>query len=159
MQYRKLGRTGISISEIGFGSWGIGGWGKRDDQEAIHTAYAYGDGHSETLIGQVVKGRRDKVVIATKVPPKTFRWPVLPHEPVKNTFPNEWVIQCTETSLRKLDTDYVDMQQLHSWSPAYTEQTEWFEAMELLPAAIAHNVGIIVRVTLAPTGRRWQRSH
>jgi len=146
MQYRKLGRTGISISEIGFGSWGIGGWGKRDDVEAIRslnraidlgvnfidTAYAYGDGHSEELIGQVVKGRRDKVVIATKVPPKTFRWPVLPHEPIKNTFPKEWVIECTETSLRKLGTDYVDVQQLHSWTPAYTEQTDWFEALELL---------------------------
>ncbi len=209
MNYRKLGRADITISEIGYGAWGIGGWGKRDDVEAkrsleralelgvtfIDTAYAYGDGHSETLIGEVVKGRREKVVIATKVPPKTFRWPVLPGESIMNTFPKSWIIECTETSLRKLGTEYVDLQQLHSWTPAYTEQNEWFEAFEVLkkqgkvraigvsandwdpygttslvnsglvdsiqviynlfeqrpaeelfPAALEHNVGIIVRV-------------
>ena len=142
MQYRKLGRTGIEISEVGFGSWGIGGWGALDDAEAIRalhralalgvnfidTAYAYGDGHSESLIGQAVKGQRNKVVIATKIPPKTMRWPVLPHEPLRDTFPKEWIIQCTERSLRNLNTDYVDVQQLHSWTPGYLQQTEWFEA-------------------------------
>ena len=209
MQYRKLGRTGIEISEIGFGSWGIGGWGELDDAEAIRalnraidlgvnfidTAYAYGNGHSEQLIGQVVKGRREKVVIASKIPPKTFRWPALPSEPLSDTFPSEWIIQCTETSLRNLGTDYLDVQQLHTWTPGYVQQTEWYEALtrlkqqgkvrsfgvsandwdpydtvglvqsgmadtiqviynifeqrpleQLFPAALEHNVGIIVRV-------------
>ena len=107
MRYRKLGRTGIEVSEIGYGGWGIGrGWGTRDDDEAIKalnralelgvnffdTALGYGRGHSEKLIGQAVSQSRDQVIIATKIPPKTSRWPVLPHEPVSETFPADWVI-------------------------------------------------------------------
>jgi aryl-alcohol dehydrogenase-like predicted oxidoreductase len=210
MRYRKLGRTGIGVSEIGFGGWGIGGgWGSQDDQEAIRalkraldlgvtffdTALGYGDGHSEELIGQAMARVRDRVVIATKIPPKTGRWPVLPHEPVSETFPADWIIECTEQSLKNLGTGYIDVQQLHAWTPPYTEQLEWYEALSrlkeqgkirafgvsandwdpygpvglaesgltdtvqviynvfeqrpaerLLPAALTHDVGIIVRV-------------
>lgn len=210
MRYRKLGKSGIEVSEIGFGGWGIGGgWGRQDDQEALRalrraldlgvtffdTALAYGDGHSERLIGQAVAGMRDRVVIATKIPPKTYRWPVLPHEPITETFPADWIIECTEKSLQNLNTDYIDVQQLHAWTPSYLQQLEWYEALArlkeegkirafgvsandwdpygpvdlvksglidtvqviynifeqrpaeaLLPAALEHNVGIIVRV-------------
>jgi len=210
MRYRKLGRTGIEVSEIGFGGWGIGGgWGYKDDEEALRalkralnlgitffdTAMGYGNGHSERLIGQAVAGMRDRVVIATKISPKTSRWPVLPYEPISETFPADWIVECTEQSLRNLNTDYVDVQQLHAWTPPYTEQLEWHEALtrlkqqgkirafgvsandwdpygpvglvqsgltdtaqviynifeqrpdeQLLPAALEHDVGIIVRV-------------
>jgi aryl-alcohol dehydrogenase-like predicted oxidoreductase len=210
MLYRELGRTGIKVSEIGFGGWGIGGgWGYQDDKEAMRalqraldlgvtfldTALGYGDGHSERLIGQAVEGMRERVVIATKIPPKTYRWPVLPHEPVSETFPADWIAECTEKSLKNLNTDYIDVQQLHAWTPSYTEQLEWYEALtrlkeqgkirafgisandwdpygpvsliqsgltdtvqviynifeqrpaeKLLPAAMEHEVGIIVRV-------------
>ncbi len=210
MRYRKLGRTGIEVSEIGFGGWGIGGgWGYQDDDEAMRalkraldlgvnffdTALGYGDGHSEQLIGRAVAGIRDRVVIATKIPPKTYRWPVLPHEPVSETFPAGWIVECTEQSLKNLNTDYIDVQQLHAWTPPYTQQLEWYEALQrlreqgkirafgvsandwdpygpvgliqsgltdtvqviynifeqrpaeaLLPAALEHHVGIIVRV-------------
>jgi aryl-alcohol dehydrogenase-like predicted oxidoreductase len=210
MYYRRLGRTGIEVSEIGFGGWGIGGgWGRQDDAEATRalkralelgvtffdTALGYGNGHSEQLIGQAVAGVRDRVVIATKIPPKTYRWPVLPHEPISETFPANWIIECTERSLRNLNTDYIDVQQLHAWTPPYLTQLEWYEALtrlkeqgkirafgvsandwdpygpvelvrsglidtvqviynifeqrpaeQLLPAALEHNVGIIVRV-------------
>ncbi|HEY9076752.1 MAG TPA: aldo/keto reductase [Anaerolineaceae bacterium] len=209
MKYRKLGRTGIQVSEIGFGAWGIGGWGLRDDAESLRalnraidlgytffdTAMGYGDGHSERLIGQVVTGKRDKVVIASKISPKTMRWPVLPHEPIKDTFSKEWVISCTENSLKNLKTDYLDVQQLHAWTPEYVHESEWYEGLlklkeqgkvrafgvsandwdpygtvslvesglidsiqviynifeqrpeeRLLPAALKHQVGIIVRV-------------
>jgi aryl-alcohol dehydrogenase-like predicted oxidoreductase len=210
MRYRRLGRTGIEVSEIGFGGWGIGGgWGFQDDRGAIRalkraldlgvtffdTALGYGNGHSEELIGQATAGMRDQVVIATKIPTKTDRWPVLPHEPVSEVFPADWVIECTEQSLKNLGTDYIDVQQLHAWTPSYTEQLEWYEALsrlkeqgkirafgvssndwdpygpvgltesgltdtvqviynvfdqrpaeQLLPAALAHDVGIIVRV-------------
>jgi aryl-alcohol dehydrogenase-like predicted oxidoreductase len=146
MKYRKLGKTGIKISEIGFGAWGIGGWGARDDAEAIRalrrafelginffdTALAYGDGHSENLIGRSFKSERDRVIIASKIPPKAFRWPVKPDEPVSRTFPTKWVIECTEQSLKHLGTEYLDIMQLHAWTDAYCTQTEWLEAFQQL---------------------------
>lgn len=142
MEYRELGRTGLLISEVGYGGWGIGGWGPRDDQEALtalrrafdlgvnfyDTAAGYGKGHSETLIGKAFKGMRDKVIIASKIPPKTFRWPVKDSDPLLETFPPEWIIESTEKSLRNLGTDYLDLQQFHAWTPAYLEQPEWREA-------------------------------
>jgi len=144
MHYRQLGRTGMIISEIGFGAWGIGGgWGKRDDAEArkalrralelginfFDTALGYGDGFSEQLIGEVIASHRERVVIATKIPPKTYRWPVLPGEPVTETFPTDWVIECTERSLRNLKVDCIDVQQLHAWTPEYLTQLDWYEGL------------------------------
>jgi aryl-alcohol dehydrogenase-like predicted oxidoreductase len=147
MQSRTLGRTGLSVSEIGYGAWGIGGgWGTQDDTEALNalaraldlgvtffdTALGYGDGHSEQLIGRALAGRRDRVVIATKIPPKTSKWPVLPSEPVSETFPADWIVECTERSLMNLGTDYLDVQQLHAWTPVYVQQLEWYEALTKL---------------------------
>ena len=147
MQYRTLGRTGFRISEIGFGAWGIGGgWGHRDDATAMKalktafdwgvnffdTAYGYGGGRSEELIGNAFKDRRGEVIIASKIPPKTGRWPVLDSEPIKQTFPADWIIQCTETSLKRLGSDYLDVQQLHAWADAYTEQDDWYEGLSKL---------------------------
>jgi aryl-alcohol dehydrogenase-like predicted oxidoreductase len=142
MQYRELGNSGIRVSEIGFGGWGIGGWGEIDDSEArraldrafdlgvtfYDTALGYGDGHSEELIGAAFKKRRDRVVIASKLPPKTEIWPVKPHEPLETTFPADWIVACTEKSLRQLGTDYLDVQQFHAWTDSYTYLDEWREA-------------------------------
>ncbi len=209
MQYRFLGKSGLKNSVVGFGGWGIGGWGPVDDRAArdalqrafdlgvnfYDTALGYGGGHSEALIGEVFHHRRDQVIIATKVPTKTFRWPALPHEPVEEVFPADWIVECAEQSLRNLKTDYIDLLQLHAWTPPYVHATAWYEGMarlkeqgkvrafgvssndwdpygpvgliesglidavqviynifeqrpaeRLLPAALAHNVGIIVRV-------------
>jgi aryl-alcohol dehydrogenase-like predicted oxidoreductase len=147
MLYRVLGRTGIRVSEIGFGAWGIGGgWGVQDDREAerallrahelgvtfYDTAMGYGNGHSERLIGRTLKGVRDQIVIASKIPPKTFRWPVLPHEPLHETFPADWIVSCTEQTLRNLETDYLDVQQLHAWTDSYTQLSDWYEAFTRL---------------------------
>lgn len=144
MLYRRLGKSQIRVSEIGFGGWGIGGgWGHQDDGEALDalaraldqgvtffdTALGYGNGHSEQLIGRAVAPVRERVVVATKIPPKTGRWPVLPHEPVTETFPGDWVVECTEKSLKNLNSDYIDVQQLHAWTPPYTQQLDWYEAL------------------------------
>src|SRR5579864_8320109 len=94
MNYRKLGRTNFEVSEIGYGAWGIGGaqWlGATDDESTaalrraielglnlIDTALAYGDGHSEELVGKVVRDTTRKIYVATKVPPKNMLWPARP---------------------------------------------------------------------------------
>ena len=149
MLYRPLGRTGLTISEIGFGAWGIGGgWGATDDAEAkralhrfldlggnfIDTAFGYGDGHSESVIGDVLRERKaaggtDPIVIASKVPPKTQKWPLQPHLPVTETYPVDWVIQCAERSLKNLGIETLDLLQLHAWTDSYNEQLDWYEAL------------------------------
>lgn len=147
MHFRTIRKTGQQLSEIGFGAWGIGGgWGKQDDAEAIRslhrafdlgvttfdTAMVYGDGHSEELIGQALADRRGKVQILTKIAPKSMNWPALPRDRVEDNFPKQWVIDCTEASLKRLKTDYLDLQQFHNWTPGYLDTGDWQEAIDLL---------------------------
>ena len=147
MQYRTLGKTGLMVSEVGFGAWGIGGgWGEQDDTKALSaltcalergvnffdTALAYGDGHSERLIRQAVRENGAKVVIASKIPPKNYKWPARHDTPLKEVFPRDWIVRCTERSLKHLETDCLDLQQLHVWSPHWAEETEWLEALQAL---------------------------
>src|SRR5437764_15125539 len=119
MQYRKLGRTGFEVSEIGYGAWGIGGkqWlGGADDESLaalrraielgvnlIDTALAYGDGHSEQLVGQVVRDTGTKICVATKVPPKNRIWPA--RGPIEEVYPYDYIVACAEESLRNLKLD------------------------------------------------------
>jgi len=134
MKYRELGRTGFTISEIGFGAWGIGGmWGPRDDELAARalnraldigitffdTALAYGDGHSEGLIAKVFKERKARATIATKIPPKNGRWPASYEIPLKDVFPAQWIRVCTERSLKNLNIDCLDLQQFHVWTDTW----------------------------------------
>ena len=109
MRYRKLGRTNWEISEIGYGAWGIGGkqWlGGEDDESLkalrraielglnfIDTALAYGEGHSEQLVGQVVRDAPGKVWVATKVPPKNLIWPARPGIGIEEVFPYDYIIR------------------------------------------------------------------
>lgn len=130
MRYRKLGKTGILVSEIGFGTWGIGGvtdgatsYGETNDIESTasllkardlgitfyDTANIYGNGHSEELLGETFSGSRDGVVIATKV---GFTKHGGPHD-----VSVPYVKKCLEDSLRRLKSDYVDLYQLHSVPP------------------------------------------
>src|SRR5215813_11832653 len=111
MKHRKLGRTGIEVSEIGYGAWGIGGiqWTGGNDQEGkqalnlaidqglnfIDTALAYGGGHSEQLVGEVIRSRKEPIYIATKVPPKNLQWPA-PAVPLREVFTYDYIIECTE---------------------------------------------------------------
>ena len=143
MRYRTLGRTGLEISELGYGAWGIGGsmWIGADDDESlgalrraidlgvnfIDTALVYGEGHSEELVGKVVRESAETVHVATKVPAKNFEWPAAPGVPVSTTFPGGWIVECTETSLRNLGLETIDLQQLHVWSDEWVGQGDWVE--------------------------------
>ena len=147
MLYRELGRSGIKVSEIGFGAWGIGGdWGAVDEKEAMNalrcaydrginfydTALVYGNGSSERLVGKAFRNEREKVVIASKIPPKTYRWPVTSADSIEDTFPAKWLEECVETSLKNLGTDYIDVIQLHAWTDSYTELPQWRDTFERL---------------------------
>lgn len=147
MQYRKFGKLGWEISEIGFGGWAIGGgWGPQSDSESvkalhkaidlglnfIDTAQGYGEGHSEELIGKVLKERNEEIYVATKVPPKNFDWPPRSDYDARKAFPKEYIIEECEKSLKRLQRDYVDVYQFHTWSARFNVQDEWFEAFEQL---------------------------
>lgn len=148
MHYRTLGRTGLEVSVVGYGAWGIGksSWvGARDDEsvQALHkaidlglnfidTALVYGDGHSENLVGHVVRERSETIYVATKVPPKNMHWPARLGVPVHEVFPAEHVIASTERSLRNLGLNAVDVQQLHVWSDEWVGQGDWLEAVNKL---------------------------
>jgi aryl-alcohol dehydrogenase-like predicted oxidoreductase len=144
---RRLGRTGLEVSEVGYGSWGLGGkqWLGGDDEEALRalsraidlgvnfldTALAYGDGHSEELVGQVMRDRPGEAFVATKVPPKNQQWPGRGDVSVEDVFPADYVVECTEQSLRNLGVEQVDVQQLHVWHDNWIDGS-WREAAEQL---------------------------
>lgn len=148
MHYRTLGKTGLKVSEIGYGAWGIGqtAWvGAKDDEslKALHravdlglnfidTALGYGNGHSERLIGQVLRERSETVYVATKIPPKNYEWPARKGVPAHETFPADHVIACTEESLKNLGVDTIDVQQFHVWNDEWVGQGDWLEAVQKL---------------------------
>jgi aryl-alcohol dehydrogenase-like predicted oxidoreductase len=151
MHYRKLGSTEAEVSELGFGAWGIGGkqWqGGKDDESLralkrsfelgvnfVDTALAYGDGHSEQLVGHAVQGSYRKVYVATKIPPKNRVWPASPSTPISEVYPYDYIIQSTEESLRNLKTEQIYLQQFHVWTDAWVETEEWRRAIEVLRAS------------------------
>lgn len=149
MHYRTFGKLGWKISEISFGAWAIGGdmWGPQDDAESlralhkavdlgvnfIDTAQGYGKGHSEELIGRLLKERREEIYVATKVPARPGSpWPLPAHARTAEIFPAAYLIEQCEGSLRRLHRDYVDVYQFHTWTTAFNVQDEWFEAMTTL---------------------------
>ncbi len=148
MNNRRLGRTGFEVSEVGYGAWGIGktSWIGADDDESlralrraldlglnfIDTALAYGDGHSERLVGQAVRDRDDYVFVATKVPPKNGQWPAAAGTPVAEAFPGDHVRACTERSLANLALEVIDVQQLHVWSDEWVGEGDWLETVQAL---------------------------
>ena len=143
MRTRNLGTTGYAVGEIGFGGWGLGGsqWRGVDDtqgrdalREAVaqgitffDTALAYGNGHSERLIGEALNNeiRAGRAVVATKVPPLNDEWPGKADKPLGAVFPARHLSACTEKSLKNLDIEALSLQQLHVWHDAWLNDPEW----------------------------------
>jgi aryl-alcohol dehydrogenase-like predicted oxidoreductase len=137
MKTRDLGRTGLQVSEIGFGAWGLGAtmWrGVSDDDGAaavraaldagvtfIDTALAYGDGHSERIVGRAAP----QATIATKIPPKGGGWPAQPDSNIDDVFPAAYVRACTERSIANLGRAAIDVEQFHDWHDVWLDQPGW----------------------------------
>lgn len=123
-----------------------GMWGPLDDRLAVRTmlramergvtlfdtALAYGDGHSEQLITEVFRQAGRRVTVATKIPPKNHVWPARAGTPLREAFPRDWIIRCTERSLKHLQAETLDIQQLHVWADAWMDDLEWAETLERL---------------------------
>ncbi|MGH7672589.1 MAG: aldo/keto reductase [Gemmatimonadales bacterium] len=143
MKTRTLGTTGYDVSEIGFGGWGLGAdqWRGADDavgrdalREAVDhgitffdTALAYGNGHSERLIGEVLRAdlRAGRAIVATKMPPLNEEWPGKASKPLADVFPARHLSASTEQSLTNLGVEALPLQQLHVWHDAWLDDPEW----------------------------------
>ncbi len=149
MNYRRFGRTDRQVSEIGYGMWGLAGWKETDQTEVLNaleksvelgctfydTAWGYGAGASEEILGNLVKQHASKrLYIATKIPPKNFNWPSKADFTLEECFPASHIIEYTEKSLKNLHVECIDLQQFHVWEDSWAHQDDWKRAIEKLKA-------------------------
>lgn len=142
MKYRALGNTGLQVSEVSFGTWGIGGdWGQSDDTEGLRglefameqgvnffdTADVYGSGHAEELLAKATKGKEDDVHIATK-----FCRAGDIHDP--NTYSGESIRRFCEGSLKRLQRERIDLYQIHCPPFEILKDGRVFEELDKLQA-------------------------
>lgn len=149
MRYRRLGKSGPEVSEIGFGAWAIGGsgWGEQSDEDSlqalhaaldagvnfIDTAAGYGSGRSERLIGQVLKERKEEVFVATKTPPiMPGNWPPTPYDRWEERYPESYLRENVEQRLKFLGVERLDLLQLHTWTRAWNRDPGPFEILRKL---------------------------
>ena len=140
MRQRRFGRIGWSVSEVGFGMWGMGGWSGSDDAESraslqravdlgctfFDTAWAYGAGHSERLLGELVRSRPERPLhVATKIPPKNHQWPARPTDRIDDVFPRDHIRRFIESSLNNLGLDHIDLIQFHVWDDGWAPEEGW----------------------------------
>lgn len=145
MRHRTFGRLGWSVSEVGYGMWGLAGWTGSDDDETrqaleeavrlgcnfFDTAWAYGDGKSERMLGELVRAHADRrLYTATKVPPKNRTWPSRADFRLDDVFPPAYIRQYAESSLKNLGLESLDLLQFHVWEDAWARDERWQRAME-----------------------------
>jgi aryl-alcohol dehydrogenase-like predicted oxidoreductase len=148
MRYRPLGKSGLSASEIGHGLWGMGGWSGSDDESSkaalrrsieggctfFDSAFVYGDGKSDKLIGEVAAEYPDKaLVLASKIPPADFTWPSKPTNKLHQIFPRAHVIEYADRIADAFGRP-VDVLQFHVWEDAWAGESEWQDTVAELKA-------------------------
>jgi aryl-alcohol dehydrogenase-like predicted oxidoreductase len=158
MKYRKLGRTDWPVSEIGYGMWGMAGWTGSDDEESMRslqhavdlgcnffdTAWGYGAGKSESLLGELVRANRDKkIYTATKIPPKNFKWPSRREHTLEDCFPPGHIEKYVDSSLRNAGLDFFDLMQFHTWEDTWLKDDRWSVKMaDLKSQGLFRAIGI-----------------
>lgn len=145
MNYRTFGRAGWQVSDIGYGMWGMAGWTGSDDEESLSslqksvelscnffdTAWIYGNGHSEKLLGNLIKANPDKkLYIATKIPPKTLHYPARPDGTAKENYPPEHIEEYVHKSLENLGVQTIDLMQIHTWNDSWLEDESLFKKLD-----------------------------
>ena len=147
MRFRSFGRLGWSVGEVGYGMWGLAGWTGRDDAETrqslelavelgcnfFDTALAYGEGHSEGLLGELVRNNPGKsLIVASKIPPKNRVWPSRRGFKLTDVFPADHIRSSTETSLGNLGLPAIDLMQFHVWEDDWAADEGWQRAVDAL---------------------------
>jgi aryl-alcohol dehydrogenase-like predicted oxidoreductase len=155
MRYRRFGRTGWNVSEVGYGMWGMAGWTGSEDAESLDslqhsvdlgcnffdTAWAYGNGHSEELLGKILRanqhnaasgGPDKKLYVATKIPPKNLRWPARPEFTLDDCYPPDHIFAYVDKSLANVGVDTLDLIQFHTWEDAWLNDERLVRAIEKL---------------------------
>ena len=147
MRYRRLGRTGLHISEIGHGLWGMSGWTGSDDQlstQALQTAadlgcsffdsaWAYGQGKSDSLLGELLRRNPQKrLFAASKVPPMNLKWPASAADKFEDVFPEAHVLKHVYLIRTALGERVIDLLQFHVWDDSWAENKQWLQTVEKL---------------------------
>jgi len=147
MEYRIFGRTGWKVSEIGYGMWGVADWSGSDDKETdnsldlavelgcnfFDTAWGYGSGASEKILGRLIKRTSSKkLYAASKIPPKNFKWPSKSEYTLDECFPPDHIRQYTEMTLKNLGLETIDLMQFHVWEDAWAKDDRWMKEVEKL---------------------------
>ena len=158
MKYRTFGRTGWHVSEIGYGMWGMAGWTGSHDKESLaslqlsvdmgcnffDTAWGYGDGKSEHLLGELLRANKDrKLYTATKIPPKNFKWPARAEFSLDDCFPPDHIEEYVESSLENAGIDSFDIMQFHTWEDHWLNDERGINKMlDLKAQGLFHAIGI-----------------
>lgn len=167
MNYRRFGRLGFPVSEMGYGMWGMSGWTGSDDERSRHaldeavrlgctffdTAWGYGEGHSERLLGELVRAHPEKrLYTASKIPPKNRQWPSRRGVTLDEVFPPAHIREYAEHTMRNLDIPVLDLLQFHVWEDAWAHDDRWWRAMaDLRDQGLIGGIGVSVN--------RWEPSN
>jgi aryl-alcohol dehydrogenase-like predicted oxidoreductase len=160
MRYRRFGRTGWRVSEVGYGMWGMAGWTGSDDEQSLasmqlavdlgcnffDTAFAYGEGHSERLLGQLVRANAGRTIYtASKVPPMNRQWPSRREYMLHDVFPPGYIRELAEKSLINLGLPQLDLLQFHVWEDAWAGDVRWQRAVDdLRREGLVRAVGVSI---------------
>jgi aryl-alcohol dehydrogenase-like predicted oxidoreductase len=147
MNYRRFGRSGWKVSEIGYGMWGMAGWTGSQDTESLDslqrsidlgcnffdTAWAYGNGHSEQLLGKILRANSGKTLYtATKIPPKNRRWPSRREFSLDESYPPDYIEEYLNKSLKNIGVETLDLIQFHTWEDGWLDDERLLRAIEKL---------------------------
>ncbi len=158
MNLRTAARLGPPVSVLGYGMWGLAGWKDTDDAEVeraldeavrsgitfFDTAFAYGDGKSEGILGNLARRHPAvRLFTASKIPPKNRTWPAPAKAPLAECFPAAHIREYTERSLKNLGLPRLDLMQFHVWQDSWAEDAEWQRAvLDLKREGLIGGIGI-----------------